>query len=238
MSIEQYFHSSEMDWFKENQDSRYSPYHWSEIRLQTLEACAAVQERCLRSSNPTVGIMGFGFGRETELLFEQGITAKFVGLDINHSRFEEARKIRPDIFNDHLYPITASMNYTPFADSAFDAVLCLETMMHSDNPNTTLNELTRIIKPDGIIVFNLSTSLGTVNNLMRMLSIEGLPRIIGRLRERMLRDKNSSSARTRLYTPNQIDNLISNNPQTQLKRRESYLRGLSTYIVLKKISWN
>lgn len=235
MSIEQYFHSSSMTWFKETKNSRYSPYHWNEIKLQTLEACTAVRERCLGRPNATIGVVGFGFGRETELLFKEDIGTKIVGLDINHSRFEETKKIRPNLFDNQLYPVAASMNNTPFIDNSFDAVLCLETMMHSDSPYETLKELTRITKPDGLIIFNMSTSLGTVNNLVQMLRVEGLPRIIDRFRERIVRDKNSSSVRTKLYNHDQINDFICKNTQTKLEATKSYLGGLSTYVVLKKL---
>ncbi len=236
MSIERYFRDSPMEWFKEGQYSRFSPYNWNENRQQALEACAIVHKLCQESPNPIVGIIGFGFGRETELLFEQGVSAKVVGLDINNSRFKEARRIRPNLFNGQLCPVTASMNKIPFADSTFDAVLCLETMMHADDPSWTLGELTRITKPDGIIIFNMSTSLGTVNNLIKMLCTVGLSRVVGRLKERVLRDKDSSSYRTRLYTREQIGGLVNNNAQTHLEERKSYSRGLSTYIVLRKLA--
>lgn len=234
MSIEKYFRSSPMTWFREGKNSRYSDLHWSEINLQTLEASKSVLEICHGSYNPTIGIVGFGFGRETELLLQQGVKAKIFGLDINHSRFSEAKRIRPDLFSDHFNPIAASMNSIPFADETFDATLCLETMMHSDDPVKTLRELARITKPDGVIIFNMSTTSGTVNNFLKMLCVEGLPRIIGRFKERILQNGDSSSVRTRLYTREQIENLVQNNEHTQVVETNSYLKGLSTYIVLRK----
>ena len=126
------------------------------------------------------------------------------------------------------------MNNTPIADNKLDATLCLETMMHSDNPELTLRELTRVTKPGGIIIFNMSTSLGAVNNFVKMLQIEGLPRVINRFRERVVRDKDSSSARTQLQTREQIEKLVTNNEHTQLEIFSTYLKGLSTYIVLRK----
>lgn len=236
MSIEKYFRHTQMEWFKEGSGSRFSPYNWSENKKQALRACDILYELSQGIHTPTtVGIIGFGFGRETQLLFEQGVSAKVVGLDINPSRFEEAKRIRPKLFNDQLDPVVASMNKTPFGDSAFDAVLCLETMMHADDPSRTLRELTRITKPDGVIIFNISTSLGAVNNLIKMLCTVGLSRMVGRLKERVLRDKDSSSHRTRLYTREQIGDLINNNSHTRLETREIYSRGLSTFIVLRKL---
>lgn len=235
MSIEHYFRSSSMDWFKEDKKSRYSPFHWHETELQTLKAGEAVLEVCQNSINPIIGIIGFGFGRETELLFNQGVKAKVIALDINHTRFDEAKIIRPNLFTDQINPVTASMNNTPFVTDAFDATLCLETMMHSDNPKLTLMELTRITKPNGIIIFNMSTSLGMIYNFIQMLNIEGLPRVVKRFKERMLQDTDSSSTRTKLCTPEQIDDLIHNNKQTRVIEISNYLKGLSTFIILKKI---
>lgn len=232
--IEKYFSSNQMNWFREGEHSRYSKLHWDENKLQATEACKFVLDACQTSNYPTVGVVGFGFGRETELLLEQGVKAKIFGLDINHSRFAEARNIRPIIFNDDFNSVTASMNNIPFTNEAFDATLCLETMMHSDNPVVTLSELTRITKPDGIIVFNMSTTHGAICDFMHMLGIEGLPRIIGRFKERILSDRDNSSKRTKLYTRDQIEGLIHNNEQTQIVEIKSYLMGLSTYVVLKK----
>jgi ubiquinone/menaquinone biosynthesis C-methylase UbiE len=234
MSIEKYFYSSPMNWFREGENSRYSDLHWSEINRQTLKASKSVLEVCQRTHNPIIGVVGFGFGRETEVLLQQGVQAKIVGLDINHSRFNEAKKIRPNLFGDHLNPVTASMNISPFADETFDATLCLETMMHSDNPVATLRELTRVTKSDGIIVFNMSTTQESMRDFAHMLSIEGLPRIIDRFKERMLSKEDNSSKRTRLYTREQIEGLIQNNEHTQVVETSSYLMGLSTYIVLRK----
>jgi hypothetical protein len=80
----------------------------------------------------------------------------------------------------------------------------------------------------------MSTTQGTVRDFAHMLSIEGLPRIIDRFKERILQDGNSSSVRTRLYTREQIENLVQNNEQTRVKETNSYLMGLSSYIVLRK----
>jgi ubiquinone/menaquinone biosynthesis C-methylase UbiE len=235
MSIEHYFRSSSMEWFREGQDSRYSSFHWDEINNQTLAASQIVHEACERSLHPRIAVVGFGFGRETELLLEQGVAASIIGLDINLSRFHEAKEIRPDIFTDQINPIAASMNNSPFGSETFDAVLRLETMMHSDNPARTLGELTRITKPEGVIVFNMSTTHGSVHDFLQMLSIEGVPRIIERFKERMLQDKDSSSRRTKLYTQTEIENLIQGNVHTEVVQTANYLKGLSTYVVLRKI---
>jgi ubiquinone/menaquinone biosynthesis C-methylase UbiE len=238
MSIEKYFQSGAMNWFKEGENSRYSSFHWNEINTQTLEAANVVLEVCQKTNNPAIGIVGFGFGRETELLIKKGVKAKIIGLDINYSRFSETKKIKTDLFQDNFFPVTASMNNTPFANDTFDATLCLETMMHSDNPATTLRELTRITKPSGIIIFNMSTTQGIIRDLGHMLSVEGLPRIIVRLKERVLLTGDSSSKRTRLYSREQIEDIILKNSNTEVVETRNYLKGLSTYIVLKKSDKN
>ncbi|OGH47166.1 MAG: hypothetical protein A3A51_02120 [Candidatus Levybacteria bacterium RIFCSPLOWO2_01_FULL_39_10] len=233
MSKEAYFRSNPMEWFKDG-SQRYSKYHWDEIELQARVVGQEVQEAIQKLDNPVVGVIGFGFGRETEVFFGQGLQAEIIGVDINGTRFDEAKKMRPHIFNEKLDILVASMNSLPIENDSFDATVCLETMMHSDNPGKTLEELTRVTKPSGIIVFNMSTSQGLLADLLTMTQNEGLTRVAGRIKERVAKDKDSSGKRTQLYTLQEIARFLANNPGTRLQSVRSYLRGMSTLFVLKK----
>lgn len=45
----------------------------------------------------------------------------------------------------------ASVDFLPFADNSFDAIICSEVLEHTRYPEICIGELKRICKPDGII---------------------------------------------------------------------------------------
>ncbi|MGH7700222.1 MAG: class I SAM-dependent methyltransferase [Gemmatimonadales bacterium] len=43
----------------------------------------------------------------------------------------------------------------PFADAAFDYVFCIEVLEHVPNPSTTLREIHRVLRPDGVLTLSV-----------------------------------------------------------------------------------
>lgn len=50
----------------------------------------------------------------------------------------------------------ASLHDLPFPSASFDAVLCLDVLYHQNvNPNSAMREITRVLKPNGLLILNL-----------------------------------------------------------------------------------
>lgn len=231
--IEQKFQQDSMKWFTQN-SNRFSPFHWKELYTQAIVTAQLLNESTYQISTPLIGVLGFGFGRETEVIQKSGFRGKIVGLDINASRFPETKAEKPDIFNDKFYPLAASMNNIPVANDTFHTTVCLETMMHSDSPFRTLQEMTRVTKPNGLIVFNISMDHGFLKKYFTILRNEGLLRTAIRVVQWIKQDNNNSLIRTKLYTETEVNKLIKNNTSTTLEHKNEYLNGFYNYIVLKK----
>jgi len=52
--------------------------------------------------------------------------------------------------------VVANSHQTPFDDNTFDRVVCVEMLEHDDNPFKTLEEIKRILKPNGTVVLAAS----------------------------------------------------------------------------------
>lgn len=85
---------------------------------------------------------GTGFG--SRFLQEQGFEVTGAEIDPAVVAFAEARYPSVDF-------VCASADRLPFADNAFEAVLCIETLEHVDNPGAAISEFARVCRPDGLI---------------------------------------------------------------------------------------
>lgn len=240
MSREQYFATSPMDWFREGQDSRYSPYHWEEMNYQARYTASKILDGCT-GQNLAVGMVGFGFGRDTKIFLDEfereetGRSLHIVGLDINKSRFGEATdKLGIRRYTEYVRPLAASMNHIPITSDSFDATVCQQTMVHADDPRETLSELVRVTKPGGLVIFNMSTSHGRVHDALLMVVNEGLRRSVMRVSERRLRTRDKSSKRSTLYTHRQLMHLVTSRTDAVLVEHKTFSRGITTFFVLRK----
>lgn len=71
---------------------------------------------------------------------------KYTGLDID-TAIEYNKEIQPDARWDG--------NIIPFEDAQFDCVLLTEVLEHSFDPQRLLQEVARILKPGGVVVFTM-----------------------------------------------------------------------------------
>ena len=86
--------------------------------------------------------IGCGEGSYLETLSEKGYTT--VGLDINRQRLKKASKISSVIL--------ASCKSLPFKEKIFDLVSMQYIIHHISMPDQTLQEVSRISKPQGILM--------------------------------------------------------------------------------------
>ena len=92
---------------------------------------------------------GCGAGRFTEVLLQEG--TKLVSADLS-SAVEANKENFP--LNDHHQIIQADINDMPFADGVFDIVLCIGVIQHTPNPEETIANLYKLVKPGGHLIID------------------------------------------------------------------------------------
>ncbi len=93
---------------------------------------------------------GCGAGQWAAALVEEG--AEVVGIDLSERQLAHARHRRGD-----LRLVQAAGQYLPFAPSSFDVVFCDHGAMSWADPTATVPEVTRVLRPGGRFVFNVTS---------------------------------------------------------------------------------
>ena len=101
--------------------------------------------------------IGCSGGRYTEALAKGGFKA--YAIDTSFTALKYAKSLNPEAFF-----VQASVTHLPFKNEKFDLVLCIELMHHFDNYflDVILKEISRVIKPNGILVCDLRNSLNPI----------------------------------------------------------------------------
>ena len=93
---------------------------------------------------------GCGVGWGTALLAAAG-PARLVGLDIDEDALAEAgertRGLNVELRRGDLLRL-------PFGDRSFDLVTCFEAIEHVSDPDVALDELHRVLRPDGVLLIS------------------------------------------------------------------------------------
>jgi SAM-dependent methyltransferase len=92
---------------------------------------------------------GCGAGYGAELLNQAG-AASVVGVDSSDSALSLARSAVTDGVTCELGDITALSH----PDDSFDLVVCFEVIEHVEDPEQVLDELRRVLRPDGILLLS------------------------------------------------------------------------------------
>ena len=96
-------------------------------------------------TNKTCLDVGCGLGRLSEICL--GKSKLVCGVDLSNAVKEAARVIQSEKF----IPIQASADNLPLKDSSFDFVYCWGVLHHTKDPEQTLSELWRVLKPGGVL---------------------------------------------------------------------------------------
>ena len=90
-------------------------------------------------------------GKGTDFWFRKGLIKKSYLVDFSHFLLGiAAKRLEETNFN---YELVKIINYTlPFADSFFDFITTYETIEHMGDVKFYMRELSRVLKPDGIMV--------------------------------------------------------------------------------------
>ncbi len=119
----------------------------SEHKLRYEIAAAAASGRVLDCA------CGLGYG--SEIILGQAATTDYTGVDISEEAIIEARERYASTKAAFL---SANAERLPFPDATFDTIISLETLEHLPSPENTINELCRVLKPEGLLIASAPTS--------------------------------------------------------------------------------
>lgn len=102
--------------------------------------------------SPVVLDVATGTGRFPHFLLEEAtFNGRIIGLDASARMLEiAAAKLRPYGYRAALVQQTAAD--LPFPNSAFDTVSCLEALEFFPNDSAALREMTRVLRPGGVLM--------------------------------------------------------------------------------------
>ena len=95
--------------------------------------------------------LGCGFGGRT-IAFERITGDYLVGVDINSRASVAALHFARSMGSINASFATAVGESLPFANDSFDAVLCYDVLEHVEDPERTLAEVYRVLKPAGLFL--------------------------------------------------------------------------------------
>lgn len=94
---------------------------------------------------------GCGVGAQTITLASNSPQANFVSIDISRDSLDSARKSAEMMGLPNIAFQQADIFNLPFPDSSFDHVFVCFVLEHLANPDKALEQLKRVLKPDGSI---------------------------------------------------------------------------------------
>jgi len=100
--------------------------------------------------------LGCGTGRFSIELESAG--SHVISLDPSHSMLNELSKKL--IGNEHIDLIQGLGHRLPFKQNSFDGCICINVLDHIKDPKILIAEISRILKKDGVFVFNFSNYCG------------------------------------------------------------------------------
>jgi 2-polyprenyl-3-methyl-5-hydroxy-6-metoxy-1,4-benzoquinol methylase len=93
--------------------------------------------------------VGCGAGRFTEILLDLGAMVYSIdhsnAVEVNTNNFPQSQK--------HIV-VQADVGSLPYAENAFDVVFCLGVIQHTPDPEVTIRNLARHVKPGGWLVID------------------------------------------------------------------------------------
>ena len=99
---------------------------------------------------PGTRVLDLGSGRAASLIFmRREFGVEVWAADLWFSPSENLQRIRDAGVEDGVFPIHADARSLPFADSFFDAIVCIDAFSYFGTDDLFLNYLTRFVKPGG-----------------------------------------------------------------------------------------
>lgn len=120
--------------------------------------------------------VGCGTGELLRMVGERFPETTRTGLDLSAEMLSVARHK----LGEGVELVQGDAERLPFADGAFDVVLCCDSFHHYPNPRAALAQFARVLQPGGILLLGECTApagVRAVTNLLLPLSREGDVRI-------------------------------------------------------------
>ena len=93
--------------------------------------------------------VGCGGGFTIRRLLNRSKDAQVYGIDISEESVTKARKVNADVLDKQVYVTQGSAENLPYNDELFDLVTAVETVYFWPNLPDCLQEVRRVLKPDG-----------------------------------------------------------------------------------------
>jgi 2-polyprenyl-3-methyl-5-hydroxy-6-metoxy-1,4-benzoquinol methylase len=100
----------------------------------------------------TILDIGCHGGTFTNILYQKFKNSKINGIDISKQAILFARKTYPNI----KFQVSRAENL-PFKENSFDLITCFEVLEHIENPQTIMDEITRVLGVDGQLLIMVPT---------------------------------------------------------------------------------
>jgi len=139
----------------------YQATHASQLNTHELAwGIWAIPEERLRVLGEVAGkdVLEFGCGAAQWSIFLAKRGARPVGLDFSQRQLEHARRLMADAAVT--FPLVhASAEDVPLGDASFDIVFCDHGAMSFADPQRSVAQAARLLRPGGLFAFNMSTPL-------------------------------------------------------------------------------
>ena len=93
--------------------------------------------------------IGCGGGATLKRLLKRSKDAKVYGIDISEESVAKARKVNKALLDKQIFVQQGSANQLPYEDATFNLVTAVETVYFWPNLPNCLQEVRRVLKPDG-----------------------------------------------------------------------------------------
>ena len=136
-------------WWEPEGESAYSVYDRHYFKCERQDIVKILQP----VDDKHILEVGTGKGRIAIELARCG--AKVTAIDISREMLKIAsQRAREQGINDRIFFEEGDAENLRYSDSFFDAVICVQTLMHIPNQPKCLKEMTRVTKPKGIIIID------------------------------------------------------------------------------------
>jgi SAM-dependent methyltransferase len=103
-------------------------------------------------------VLEFGCGGAQWSIFLAKLGARPVGLDLSEAQLKHARRLMRESGVD--FPLVhASAESVPLPDASFDIIFCDHGAMSFSDPQRTVPEAARLLRPGGLFAFNIASPI-------------------------------------------------------------------------------
>ncbi len=147
--------------------------------------------------------IGLGSGRSMYFIEAEGTANRinFHGLDNSTIRLNT-------VYKSEKWQLTQAdiEKKTPYESGQFDIILCEQVLEHLKDPATAINEITRVLRPDGLLILGVPIFPPIINNLRKLFEL--LPG----------RSKDASHSHLHFFNSMTIKSLVRANNQLSIQK--------------------